>query len=100
LGVGAGRKGWPARWGTGGQARRPRRFGETGEEGVDFDNKRTVKVPWGLVRLLERLAGGERKRGSELTAAAAMTGGELGMARCGEERAAFIGGLGPMVTTA
>jgi hypothetical protein len=92
-----GRKGWPARWGAGGQARR--RLGETGKEGLAFDNKRTRNVPWGLVRLLERLAGGERKRGSELTAAAAMAGGELGMACCGEERAAFIGGLGPVVTT-
>jgi hypothetical protein len=27
-----------------------------------------------------------------------MAGGELGMARCGEERAAFLGGLGSMVT--
>jgi hypothetical protein len=48
---------------------------------------------------LERLAGGERERAHKLKAAA-MAGGELGMARCGEERAAFIGGLGPVVTTA
>jgi hypothetical protein len=61
---------------------------------------RTGKVHWGLVRLLERLASGERERAHELKAAAAMASGELGMARCGEERADFIGGLGPVVTTA
>jgi hypothetical protein len=45
-----------------------------------LDSKRIGKVPWGLVRLLERLAGGERVRGGELTAAAAaaMAGGAVG----------------------
>jgi hypothetical protein len=37
-----------------------------------LDNKRTGKFHWGLVRLLERLAGGERERAHELKAAAAM----------------------------
>jgi hypothetical protein len=53
----------------------------------------------GARNLGEWPADGERKRGGELTAAAAMEGGELGMARCGEERVAFIGGLGFVVTT-
>jgi hypothetical protein len=63
-------------------------------------NKRTGKVHWGLGNLGEWPADGERERGGELTAAAAMAGGKLEMARCGEERAAFIGGLGFVVTTA
>jgi hypothetical protein len=50
-------------------------------------NKITGKVHWGLVRLLERLAGGNGAV-------------ELGVARRGEEMAAFIGGLGSVVTTA
>jgi hypothetical protein len=64
-----------------------------------LDNKRPCEVHWGLGNLGEWLAGGEHERGGELTAAATMAGGELGMARCGEERATFIGSLGFMVTT-
>jgi hypothetical protein len=42
-------------------------------------------VYWGLVKLLERLAGGECERGCELTATTAMAGGVAGMARGGEK---------------
>jgi hypothetical protein len=76
-------------------AARGKRRGRAG-----LDNKRPCEVHRGLGNLGEWPAGGERERGGELTAAAAMAGGELGMARCGEERAAFIGGLGSVVTTA
>jgi hypothetical protein len=76
--TGIGAEGRPARWDAGGQARWPRRLGETGEEGVALDNKRTGKVHWGLVRLLEQLAGGEREQAHELKAAAAMAGGAAG----------------------
>jgi hypothetical protein len=38
-------------------------------------NTRPWEVHWGLVKLLERLAGGERERGCEFMAAAAMVGG-------------------------
>jgi hypothetical protein len=37
------------------------------------------------VKLLERLAGGERERGCELTVVAATAGGAAGMARGGEK---------------
>jgi hypothetical protein len=39
------------------------------------------------------LAGGERERGCELTAAVAMAGGAKGVARRGEKGVAFIGAL-------
>jgi hypothetical protein len=68
----------PARWGAGGQARWPQRLGETGEDGTGLDNKRPREVHWGLGNLGKWSAGGERKRGGELTAAAAMAGGAAG----------------------
>jgi hypothetical protein len=75
--TGVGAEGRPARWDAGGQARWLRRLGETGEEGVALDNKQTWKVHWGLVRLLEQLAGGEREQVHEFKAAA-MAGGAAG----------------------
>jgi hypothetical protein len=48
-------------------------------------NKRPCEVHRGLGNLGEWPAGGERKRGGELTAAAAMAGEERGVARGGEE---------------
>jgi hypothetical protein len=42
------------------------------------DNKRTGEVHWCLVKLLEQLAGGDRKRAHELKAAEAMAGGSSG----------------------
>jgi hypothetical protein len=80
-----GAEGRPVRWGAGGQAQQPRRLGETGEEGVALDNKRTGKVHWGLVRLLERLAGGERERAHELKAAAAMAWWSSGWRAAGKK---------------
>jgi hypothetical protein len=65
----------PARRIDGGRRRWPRRLGENGEEGVVLGNTRTWEVHWGLVKLLERLAGGERERAHGLKAAAAMAGG-------------------------
>jgi hypothetical protein len=38
----------------------------------DLNHKRTGEVYWGLMKLLERLAGGEREQAHELEAAAAM----------------------------
>jgi hypothetical protein len=81
-GVGAG--GRPTRWRAGGHAQWPRRLGESGEEGVALDNKRTGKVHGGLVRLLERLAGGERERAHELMAAAAMARWSSGWCAAGK----------------
>jgi hypothetical protein len=78
-----GRKGWPARGFDGGWRRWPRRLGENGEEGAGVDNKRTGEVHCCLVKLLERLAGGERERAHELKAAA-MAGGSSGW-RAGAE---------------
>jgi hypothetical protein len=75
----------PARGIDGGRQRWLWRLGENGEEGVVLGNTRTWGVYWGLVKLLERLADGERERGCELTAAAAMAGGAAGMARGGEK---------------
>jgi hypothetical protein len=43
-----------------------------------LNNKRTGEVYWGLKKLLERLAGGERERAHEIKAAAAMAGGAAG----------------------
>jgi hypothetical protein len=40
-----------------------------------LENTRPLEIHWGLVKLLERLAGGERERGCEFMAAAAMAGG-------------------------
>jgi hypothetical protein len=73
-----GQKGWQARGFDVVRRRWPRRLGENGEEGTGVDNKRTREVQWCLVKLLERLAGGERERAHELKAAAAMVGGSLG----------------------
>jgi hypothetical protein len=70
----------------GGRRRLPRRLGGNCERGAVFGNTRTWEIHWCLVKLLERLAGGERERGCELTAAAAMAGGTAGMARGGEKR--------------
>jgi hypothetical protein len=42
-------------------------------------------VYWGLVKLAEWSAGGERERVHELKAAAVMAGGAAGMARGGKE---------------
>jgi hypothetical protein len=50
-------------------------------------------VYWGPVKLLERLAGGERERGCELTAAAAMAGGGARDGALRGKGAAFIGAL-------
>jgi hypothetical protein len=45
---------------------------------MGLDNKRPREVHWGLGNLGKWSAGGERKRGGELTAAAAMAGGAAG----------------------
>jgi hypothetical protein len=65
----------------------PQRLGENGEEGDGVGNTRTWEVYWGLVKLVEWSAGGERERVHELkaAAAAAMAGGATGMARGGEK---------------
>jgi hypothetical protein len=65
-----------------------------------LDNKQPCEVHRGLGNLGEWPTGDERERGGELTVTAAMAGGELGVAHCREEQAAFIGGLGSVVTTA
>jgi hypothetical protein len=72
--VGAGTEELPARGIDGGRRRLPRRIGGNGEEGAGLDNTRPREVHWGLVKLVERLVGGERERGRELKAAA-MAGG-------------------------
>jgi hypothetical protein len=83
----------PARGIDGGRRRWPRRLEENGEEGVVLENTRTWEVHWGLVKLLERLAGGERERAHELKAAAAMAGGGARDGALRGEGAAFIGAL-------
>jgi hypothetical protein len=80
------RKGRPARGFDGGRRRRLRRLGGNGEEGTGVDNKRTGKVHWCLVKLLEQLDGGERERAHELKAAAAMAGGSSGWRAEGRKR--------------
>jgi hypothetical protein len=50
-------------------------------------------VHWGLVKLLERLAGGERERAHEFKAATAMAGGGARDGARRGEGAAFIGAL-------
>jgi hypothetical protein len=79
----------------GGRPRWPRWLGGNSEGGALLGNTRAREVHWGLVNLGEWSAGGEHERGGELTAAAAMAGGAAGWRAEGEERAAFIGGLGP-----
>jgi hypothetical protein len=76
-----------------GWRRWPQRLGENGEESIVLGNTRTWGVHWGLVKLLERLAGGERERAHELKAVAAMAsrGARDGALR--GEGAAFIGAL-------
>jgi hypothetical protein len=54
-----------------------------------LDKKRTGKVHWGLVRLLERLAGGERERAHELKAAAAMARWSSGWRAAGKKGRLF-----------
>jgi hypothetical protein len=83
--AGVGAEGRPTRGINGDRRRLPRWLGGNGEEGVLLGNTQTWGVYWGLVKLLERLAGGERERGCELTAAAAMAGGAAGMASGGEK---------------
>jgi hypothetical protein len=65
-------KGWPARGFDDGRPRWPRRLGGTARTARDLNHKRTGEVYWGLMKLLERLAGGERERAHELEVAAAM----------------------------
>jgi hypothetical protein len=69
------RKGRPARGIDGSRRRLPRRLRGNDEGGVVLGNTRPWEVHWGLVKLLERLAGGEREWGCEFMAAAAMVGG-------------------------
>jgi hypothetical protein len=54
-----------------------------------LDNTRTGEVHWGLVTLLERLAGGERERAHELKAVAAMVGGSSGWRAEGRKGGGF-----------
>jgi hypothetical protein len=68
-------EGRPARWGAGGQARRPRRLGGNGEEARVCTTSDRVRYTGGPGNLGKWPAGGERKRGGELTAAVAMAGG-------------------------
>jgi hypothetical protein len=68
----------PVRGIDGGRRRLPWWLGENGEGGVGFGNTRPREVYWGLVKLAEWSAGGERERGHELKAAAAMAGGGSG----------------------
>jgi hypothetical protein len=49
----------------------------------DLDHKRTGEVYWGLKKLLERLAGGEREQAHELEAAATMAAEGARVARGG-----------------
>jgi hypothetical protein len=83
--AGVGAEGRLARGIDGGRRRLPRRLRENGEEGIGLDNTRTWEVHWGLVKLLERLAGGERERVHELKVAAAMAGGGSGGRAEGEK---------------
>jgi hypothetical protein len=83
----------PARRIDGGRRRWPRRLRENGEESVVLGNTRTWGVHWGLVKLLERLAGGERERAHKLKAAAAMAGEGARDGALRGEGAAFIGAL-------
>jgi hypothetical protein len=76
-------KGRRARWIDGGRRRWPLRLEGNGEEARDLNNTRPWEAHGRLVELLEQLAGGERKRGGELTAAAAMAAVRLGVARGG-----------------
>jgi hypothetical protein len=50
-------------------------LGGNGEEGAGLDNTQSREVHWGLGKLGEWLAGGERERVHELKAAAAMARG-------------------------
>jgi hypothetical protein len=84
-------KGWPARGIDGGRRRWPRRLEGNGEGGAALGNTRPWEVHWGLVKLLERLAGGERERGCEFTAAAAMAGGGARDGALQGEGVTFIG---------
>jgi hypothetical protein len=69
----------------------PRRLGGNNEKGVLLGNTRPCEVHWGLGNLGEWSAGGERKRGCELTAAAAMAGGAARDGARRGEMPAFIG---------
>jgi hypothetical protein len=80
-----GRKGRPARGIDGGRRWLPRQLGGNGEGGASYGNTRTWEVHWCLVKLLERLDGGEREQGCELTVVAATAGGSAGMAHGGEK---------------
>jgi hypothetical protein len=86
--AGVGTEERPARGIDGGRRRLPRRLG--GSAGLG--NTRPREVHWGLVKLGEWSAGGERERGRDLKAAA-MAGGSS-VARGGEEEGAYIGRLG------
>jgi hypothetical protein len=83
--VGARAEGRLARGIDSDRRRLPRRLGENGEEGAGLENTRSREVHWGLGKLGEWLAGGERERVHELKAVAAMVAGAAGMARKGEE---------------
>jgi hypothetical protein len=87
------RKGWSARGIDGGRRRWPRRLGGNGEGGAVLGNTRPWEVHWGLVKVLERLVGGERERGCEFTAAAAMADGGARDGALRGEGVAFIGRL-------
>jgi hypothetical protein len=54
-----------------------------GEDDAGCEPQATRELYWGLMKLLERLAGGERERAHELEAAAAMATVRLGVARGG-----------------
>jgi hypothetical protein len=84
----------------GGPRRLLRRLGGNGEDGAGLDNTRPREVHWGLVKLVEWLAGDKREWGRELKAAAAMAGGELGGARRGGGRCLNRPAWGPWVTAA
>jgi hypothetical protein len=93
--VGARAERLPARRIDSGRRRLPWRLGGNGEDGAGLDNTRHREVHWGLVKLVEWLAGGERERGRELKAAA----GELGGAWRGGGRCLNRPAWGPWVTT-
>jgi hypothetical protein len=98
--VGARAERLPVRRIDGGRRRLPRRLEGNGEDSVGLDNTRPREVHWGLVKLVECLAGDEREWGRELNAAAAMAGGELGGARRGGGQRFNRPAWGPWVTSA
>jgi hypothetical protein len=82
-----GAEGWPARGFDGGRRRWPRRLREKWRGSAVLGNKQAWEVHGCLGERPQQLVDGERERGGELQAAAAMAGGEArGGARRGNDR--------------